>query len=141
MENKLYELAQSPKFIPFVKLLSVLAVIVTVAGGVMKMLSMPGNMLFVCGMLTLAMTFYLMAFLPYRPIEKDEEANDHLRPLWTFSIKIFGLGLSVLLLGILFRIERWSGWNVLTICGSIATLCGVVALLVYHRQRSKHQIH
>ncbi|MBO4402735.1 MAG: hypothetical protein J5792_03510 [Bacteroidales bacterium] len=137
MDNTLHKLSQSPNYIPFVKLLVVLGVIVTVAGGVMKIMSMPGNMLFICGMVALAMTFYLMAFLPYRPIEKDEAANDHLRPIWTFSIKIFGSGLSVLLLGILFWVEHWPGGNVLTICGSIATFGGVISLLVYRRQRSK----
>ena len=143
MGNNFEELKNSPAFLSFGKRITIIGVIVSVVGGVMKLSGIPyGSSLLIMGLTTLALTaYFIVANLPYKPIEKDEDANARLRPIWNFSIKLFGWGLSVLLIGLLFWLHHWPGWIILVIVGAFTTPVGAILLLVYHRQRNKFQIY
>lgn len=130
---------ESAGFINFGKKITFFALVLTILGGMLKLFSLPGNIFFITGLFTLTLvSFFILANLPYKPIEKNDEANNHLRPLWNFSIKIFGWGLSVLLIAILFSVMHWKGWNFFLTAGIITTVLSAVALFFYRRQRSKY---
>lgn len=143
MGNNIEELKNSPAFFSFGKKITVIGVIASIAGGVMKLSGIQyGDYLLIMGLVTLALTAYLiLSNLPYKPIEKDEDANARLRPIWNFSIKLLGWGLSVLLIGFLFWLYHWPGWEILLIVGAITTPIGVITMLFYLHQRNKYQIY
>ena len=123
----------------FGKKLTWISLVLVAVGIVLKIKSIPyGNPLFVCGMATLALiSFFILPKTPFPESDGDKPSGNRLRPFWTFSVKLLGWSISVLLLGILLRVEHWPGWNVFLIIGVPSVLLAVALFLDCRRQLRK----
>ena len=133
MGKWLDEIANAPGFKPFMKKLSLFAVVVTLAGVVLKLSGVhAGETLLITGMGTLSvLAFFLGWTFPgtYRIGA----------PLWKFAMTLTGYSLAATLIGLLFVIMHWPGGDKLLILGVGCMAICAIAWLVYLWYYRKHK--
>jgi len=132
------KLAESPNFKPFLRKLALFAAIVTLVGLVLKLMDKhPSFDPLVMGMGTLAMVAYLLPFAYSEPPNEEYYRIPGVSPvLWRFAMYLSGWGGAVLLVGLLFFIERWPGWrNMLVVGVGVVPFALAVWIWYFHRRR------
>ena len=133
------KLAKSPKFKPFLRKLALFAAIVTLVGLVLRLMGkqIGFDPLLVMGMGTLAMVSFLLPYAyPNPPLEEQKTIPGVSPVLWCFAMCLSGWGGAVLLVGLLFLIERWPGWRNMLVAGvGVAPFALAVWIWYFHRRR------
>lgn len=139
-------LVKSPGYMSFKNFMLKAAVIITVVALLLKYLAhLPGGtMLLICGMGTLGIMFFMMAYEVPEDIVDGGEAplkQDFWlsRGVLCFTQKIWGWGLAVLDMGLLFRLCHWPGGRTMLVLGLVIFAIALAFKLISrsHRQNIK----
>lgn len=141
------KLVNSPGYKSFIKKLLIFALAATIVGLVGQFLFHVESMdtLVIMGMGTLAVNFFLKAY--EQPKSLSESREDRNQPvqnvgLWAsgafakFVQKLYGWGLAVVIVGLLFFLEHWPGWTSMLILGIPTGILAVTFKLISNKARS-----
>lgn len=146
------KLVESPGYQSFMKRLLIMGSVVALCGLVGKFLFHVESMgvFMIVGFGTLATIFFLKAYEHPKSLSDDwdDTENQSLRPVgfWAstafanFSQKLFGWGLAVLIVGLLFFLEHWPGWQSMLIIGIPSGVLGVILKLIGNNARNNNRM-
>ena len=109
-------------------------VFLSIAGIIGKMMMFPGlSVLLICGLGGLSITYLLRPFFIDTKSEffktKDKELVQRYRTVYLLVC----FGLSITVLGVLFYLQHWNGFEKMTRVGGIASLIGIFGLMYIKR--------
>ena len=129
MASPLDQITSLPQFKPFMKKLALMAVVLTLVALVLKLRGLQqGNTLLIIGMGTLSIVALFLGWLFPCP---DERGGG----LWKFAMTLTGISLTVVIIGLLFRLMHWPGGITMLIAGAVAFVVSAIAWLLYFRNR------
>ncbi len=144
----LNNLVESPGYKTFTNRLRIMASIAALCGLVGQFLLHVESMsvFMIVGFGTLAIVFFLKAYeRPKSLLDNFEDTeNQPLQPVgfWAskafanYSQKLFGWGVAVLIIGLLFFLEHWPGWQSMLRMGLPSGILGVVFKLISNKARN-----
>jgi len=113
MASPLGQISSSPQFKPFMKNLALMAVVLTLVALVLKLRGVQvGDTLLIVGMGTLSIVALFLGWLFPCP---DERGGG----LWKFAMTLTGISLTVVIIGLLFRLMHWPGGITMLIAGAV----------------------
>ena len=129
MASPLGQITRSPQFKPFMKNLALMAVVLTLVAFVLRLRGVQvGDTLLIVGMGTLSIVALFLGWLFPCP---DERGSG----LWKFAMTLTGFSLTVVIIGLLFRLMHWPGGFTMLIAGAVAFVVSAIAWLLYFRNR------
>lgn len=122
------------------KKVEIIIAIVIVAGLLMKYFHIAGaSVVLILSIIILSIMYYAMSFAYFngRSIKSvmKSQSGKRLKPFSTIFAFIHGWGLSILLIGILFYIQIWPGFNIMFLTGFIVTGIGAIAFMVTKKDK------
>ena len=132
------ELMETQAMRRFIVILIAMGGIVAAVGLVLKLLSIGGaSNLMIVGFSTLAVsTLFLNVLFPYKVKDDNMAFNMEMEPIWNFSMRITGMSLTTLLIGVLFRLMHWPSSKTLLLIGAVALGASGLAWIYYRIQRN-----
>ena len=121
------------------KKIEIISAIIIFVGLVLKYFHIPGaSLLLILSIMTLSVIYCYASFaffngVTIKSVIKDR--NEKLKPFSTISAFFLGWGLSVLIIGILFYLQIWSGFHLMLLIGLIATFVGAIAFLIARKDK------
>lgn len=126
------KITSSPRFRPFMRSLTVIAMLMIIAGAVLKVKAMEeGETLLISGFGMLAIVALFLGNIfpcPYRCG----------MGLWKFAMTLTGYAAAVVILSILFIVMRWPGGSHMLIIGLVTLAVSAIAWLFFLRYYKKH---
>ena len=132
------ELMETHAMRRFIVILIAMGGIVAAVGLVLKLLSIEGaSNLMIVGFSTLAVsTLFLNVLFPYKVKDDNMAFNMEMEPIWNFSMRITGMSLTTLLIGVLFRLMHWPSAKTLLLIGAVALGASGIAWIYYRILRN-----
>ena len=133
------ELMETQAMRRFIKILIMRGGVVAAVGLVLRVLSIESapNLLIV-GFGTLAVaSLFLNVLFPYKVKDDNMAFNMQMEPIWNFSMRITGMSLTTLLIGVLFRMMHWPGGKTLLLIGAVALGASGILWIFYLIQRNQ----
>ncbi|MCR4931710.1 MAG: hypothetical protein K5918_04655 [Bacteroidales bacterium] len=126
------KITSSPRFKSFMRSLTVIAVLLIVAGAVLKAKAMEeGTTLLIMGFGMLAIVAFFLGNLFPCPYHCGIG-------LWKFAMTLTGYASAVVILGILFIVMHWPGGSNMLIIGLVSLAISAIAWLFFLRYYKKH---
>ena len=131
------KITSSPQFKPFMRRLAVTAMLMIVAGAVLKATSMEaGTTLLIMGSGTLAMVALFLGNLFPCPYPCG-------RALWKFAMTLTGYASAIVIIGLLFLVMHWPGGSSMLILGLVTLAISAIVWLFflrYYKKNSNNQV-
>ena len=129
--SPLDKIANVPGFKPFMKKLSVFALVLIMVGAVLKLSGVhAGNSILITGMGTLIVVSFFLGRLFSCPYHTGVS-------LWKFALTLTGYSLAAALGGLLYIIMHWPGGKLFLIIGAGCLAISAIAWLFFFIPRNK----